>query len=273
MKISSDRFRSILREESRRFIREAQEPAAATSLSPLGKAEIDKIASLAIGLAKNKVNPLKQAKSGAAQAAIGVAADLLPTVGTGAAVDTGLGAALGALSSAGTAGAAATATALAPITLMSLGAMGLVAIADAAWDAYEAEAEAMDRDTATACTSGRRNAYTAAIIRGKQQGMWTSDQLKLPGQAMNKKLTKSGKLTTEEGSALAIVLSTITSSDIETGYAQALKANATADKEAVQRDKAQFQKYIEYAQKEVRSKSSAVPKPPPVGVKPKPAIS
>lgn len=272
MKISSDRFRSILREETRRFIREAQEPSSTAALSPLGKAELDKIAGLAIGLAKNKVNPLKQAKSGLASTAIGTAADAL-AIGGGAAVDAGAGAAFGALSSAGTAGAAATATALAPFVLMALGSYGLVSIADAAWDAYEAEAEAMDRDTKTACTSGRRNAYTAAIIRGKQQGMWTSDQLKLPGQAMNKKLTKSGTLTSEEGSALAIVLSTITANDIETGYAQALQANATADKEAVQRDKAQFQKYIEHAQKEVRSKSSAAPKPPPVSAKPKLAIS
>jgi len=273
MRISTERFRSILREETTRFIREAQAPTTPATLSPLGKAEIDKITNLAVGFAKNKINPLKQAKSRAATAAVGLAADLLPAIGTGAAVDTGVGAALGALSSAGSAGAAATATALAPFVLMALGSYGLVSIADAAWDAYEAEAEAMDRDTKTACTSGRRNAYTAAIIRGKQQGMWTSDQLKLPGQAMNKKLTNSGTLTTEEGSALAIVLSTINVNDIEAGYSQALKANAAADEDAVQRDKAQFQKYVGSVQQGVRSKSAAAPKPPPTGVKPGPAVS
>jgi hypothetical protein len=90
---------------------------------------------------------------------------------------------------------------------------------------------------------------------------------------MNKKLMKSGNLTTDEGSALTIVLSTITSSDIENGYAQALKANAAADKEAVQRDKVQFQKYIDYAQREVRSKSAVAPRPPPAPAKSRSAVS
>lgn len=280
MKINQDRFRAILREEARRMIYEAQAPVQSVpksvSMSPLGKADTDALVKVAKSMASKYSNPLTYAKSGLAKTAITTAAEMLPSAGGVAAGEASAGAAFSALAGAGSAGVGATALALAPFVLVTLGTMGLVGIADAAWDAKVAEVEAMDRDTATACTSAKRNAYTAAIIRGKSEGMWTSDQLKLPGQAMNKKLTKSGRLTTEEGSALAIVLAAITADDIEKGYASALQANPAADKEEVQKDKTSFSNYISSVQKEVKSKISSLPKSAPAPSAPpkaKPAIS
>jgi hypothetical protein len=244
MKMTSTRFAQILREEARRVIKESFEaPAAPAAGSPLQKVDVDKLKSLAASFATSQAKKAvaRTAVQGAARAAAG-------TVGGEAVGTTGL------IGAAGEVIGGASATVLAAPALIALGTAGLVGIADAAWDAHVAGVEAKDRNTATAITTGIRKAYTDAIVRGKQQGLWTSQDLAVPGQAMNKKLMKQGTLTKEENAALSIVLSTITPQDISNGFAYGV-SGAPVDDKAVAKAQSDFSRMIASIQQEIRSKA------------------
>lgn len=176
--------------------------------------------------------------AGAGQAAVGDA--MLTSLAGGTAAEVG----------------AVVATALAPPVLIAVAAYLVGWVAEESIKTYLAKLEANDRSTRAAAKNGMMGVYVAAANRGKQQNLWTSEQLRRPGQVMNNFVNYGTISNEQDRAALSLVLSTATDADVDSQFEEAGSVDKFVDQKRLDGAKAEFKSFIAAMQSKINDVSA-----------------